>query len=648
MSRTINYLTTIGRISFSYYRTALPKICLINVRPLCMPSSFHESFIKYSVGRENANAHNTMVNDPMYSDTIVNPYDCKDWPSVTDEEFNKLITQNYQSKSVDEICEDFFKISIFVSGKQFSFLDQLFDPIREQLISVASQLSDDQLLKCLKLLSLWNVKIAKDPVYFKFWSALDKQCIERFRKWSLNKTLLYMDHWYMARMARMSNFVWMAVRKLARKPSRLTPKQLVQMMFYANTSRKFTQSLPMFDIEHELNSYFDDFTIKELGIIALGFFKTQTPIRNLELIDKIYSAVLSNFNNINSIELAAFLKIFRYCTKPKNYVSMLKLMDSLVDKVDQVNILCCVHIALLGTNLLIKHDELLNKISQRMVNEISETRIKDLERLVLVLSMLNHNPQTKPCIFDAVVNELRNTKRKEEFECFPRSYVYTLSYLALNKIYPYDCISKSLTSEALHKCFGKTLNRFTISRDILSLNNGLLIECPDYTGPFLPVKLNESCNNHGAWHIPTTTESNKMSHSDKFISKLYRELSCMFIDESFLHVCYPLPHHSKPDMLFCIDPSGKPIDLPESIKSRTAFHEFSKPPNIGKWFAIVPLVRNSVLFNSSEPTGQTLCKIRQLKKIGYEPIMFSHKEFSNDINVHNQIREKLKSYGVDV
>lgn len=80
-------------------------------------------------------------------------------------------------------------------------------------------------------------------------------------------------------------------------------------MFYANTSRKFIPSLPMFDIEHELNLYFDEFTIKELGIIALGFFKTQTPIRNLELIDKIYTAVLSNINNINSIELAAFLKV---------------------------------------------------------------------------------------------------------------------------------------------------------------------------------------------------------------------------------------------------------------------------------------------------------------------------------------------------
>lgn len=51
-------------------------------------------------------------------------------------------------------------------------------------------------------------------------------------------------------------------------------------------------------------------------------------------------------------------------------------MDLLVDKVDNVQMICCTHMALLGTNLLIKHEELLKRISQRVVNEISRARIK--------------------------------------------------------------------------------------------------------------------------------------------------------------------------------------------------------------------------------------------------------------------------------
>lgn len=47
----------------------------------------------------------------------------------------------------------------------------------------------------------------------------------------------------------------------------------------------------------------------------------------------------------------------------------------------------------------------------------------------------------------------------------------------------------------IHLILGKRLSRFSIPRDIVSLNNSLLIECPDYSGPLLPKDLNLSCNN---------------------------------------------------------------------------------------------------------------------------------------------------------
>jgi len=75
------------------------------------------------------------------------------------------------------------------------------------------------------------------------------------------------------------------------------------------------------------------------------------------------------------------------------------------------------------------------------------------------------------------------------------------------------------------------------------------------------------------------------------------------------------------DILFCINTNGKPVPIPETIKNRTVLSDFKKPPELGKWFAITALVRNSVLYYSNEYNGLTLCKIRQLKKLGYEPIL---------------------------
>lgn len=84
------------------------------------------------------------------------------------------------------------------------------------------------------------------------------------------------------------------------------------MMFYANTSRKFLPTLPMYDIEQEICSYYNDLSIRELGIVSLGFFKTQTPIRNQELVKSLYHSVNNKITEINSVELAAFLKVSFY------------------------------------------------------------------------------------------------------------------------------------------------------------------------------------------------------------------------------------------------------------------------------------------------------------------------------------------------
>jgi len=82
-------------------------------------------------------------------------------------------------------------------------------------------------------------------------------------------------------------------------------------MFYANTSRKFVPTLPMYDIEEEIYTCYNEFNIKELGIVSLGFFKSQTPIRNQDLISKMYGSLIKEINNVNSIELAAFLKVIK-------------------------------------------------------------------------------------------------------------------------------------------------------------------------------------------------------------------------------------------------------------------------------------------------------------------------------------------------
>jgi len=69
--------------------------------------------------------------------------------------------------------------------------------------------------------------------------------------------------------------------------------------------------------------------------------------------------------------------------------------------------------------------------------------------------MFNFDPGTTPNIFEVIVGELRSDARTKEFEEHTRSYMFTLSYLAMVSIFPYDCISRVFAPETLRKCFGK-------------------------------------------------------------------------------------------------------------------------------------------------------------------------------------------------
>lgn len=200
--------------------TVPPTIKLIGgTRSLMQPPPSSNQLFTY-LDTENYNAHNVMIQDEAYSQTVVNPDAQQDWIVVTDKEFHLLVTQESQAKTANEVCDDFLKVSTYVMGRNFNLTDTMFDVLRNQLIAALPQVTDYQLMSIMRLIPLWKMKNAKDPVFCNLWSALDKQCIERYKKWSLDKLLLCMDHWYIMKLSRMSNFVWLGVRKLARKPSR--------------------------------------------------------------------------------------------------------------------------------------------------------------------------------------------------------------------------------------------------------------------------------------------------------------------------------------------------------------------------------------------------------------------------------------------
>jgi hypothetical protein len=404
---------------------------------------------------ENAYAHTVLESNPVYSATLAPKDYLSETEEISDHEFENITTRDWSNEPAESVFGGFKKVSLYSSKKPHSVSEEIFDGMIKALVEKCAQLSDNDLIGILGCLRKWSpAKNASSRNYFELWNAVDKQCSLRMEKWDRNKLLFVADHWYMVHLGRKSEFMWHCTVRLSRRPEKLTASQLVQCMFYINIRRNFPPHVSVYDFEYNLQNCLDQLTLDDLGILAMGFFKSEKPIRNQILLTELMRRIINSVDTIHEITLAALLKVIRYSLEPTHADMMFVLMDKLVPNIDRVSRLCCTHIALLGTNLHVYHEGTMNKIVQRFVNEIEVSRLKDLERLAFALSLYNYEHKTEPSIYRLIAEELHKSERAQEIQKYPKCLPCCLHYLSLQKIFFSDEISKVLDASFIRDVYG--------------------------------------------------------------------------------------------------------------------------------------------------------------------------------------------------
>lgn len=137
------------------------------------------------------------------------------------------------------------------------------------------------------------------------------------------------------------------------------------------------------------------------------------------------------------------------------------MLDQLYLEMDRLSNLCCLHIALVGTGVQAPHNKTIQKASERIVRDITDSqkvRLKDIERILNVLSMFHIHPKTEPDIFKASCEELRKEERLAELVQYPRCLACALNYLSIENIYSYELMSKVLDLDYINDTYGKSFN----------------------------------------------------------------------------------------------------------------------------------------------------------------------------------------------
>ena len=427
-------------------------------------SSLQEACISVFKDSENEHAHDVLRSLPAYNLTtttrgLMQPSKC--FAPIMNEDF---IFQKTDWSKVPpfDLAQAFLNLSEQCYFKHMDLENSNYSLFCQTLANRMPLLNDDLLLHLLKSLSLWPPTAnTTTPNFMLIWNTLDKVLTERISKWNTEMLFLVADHWYALRLSRITKFNPEMVKVLGKKVKQMTPSQIVQYLFYANLSRQLSPFIVLKDLEKQLISSLNHLTIEELGVIAMGFFKTQTFPKNIALLEAILKKTSENLHCISDPALGAILKLLRRTIPVSHWSEMMKLMDSLVPHVNHLNHMCLLQIALLGNDLLVFHPEIISKITCRFAQNINEIRLKDLERITFVLMLYNFIPPDQPDILEIITDELRKQERKEEISQYSRCFVSCVVYLVTMGHMPHDLISAALHPSMLKQLQSKLT--YTIS-----------------------------------------------------------------------------------------------------------------------------------------------------------------------------------------
>ncbi|KAI8440186.1 hypothetical protein MSG28_001576 [Choristoneura fumiferana] len=525
---------------------------------------------------------------------------------IAKDKFDHLIQQNWTKKSPQEIFELFPILGTYCSEHGLCISNKMFDSYIDTLTDNIKHASDEELKLLFYSLVKWpETESIRTRNYIEVWAALDDECLKRYKGWSVDELLSYLALFYLLNVSRVSDYSVKSVQRITNKVQQITSEQFVQTMFFIGTTRK--SPFDMHNLEVYLDSNFFKFSLDELAIMSMGFFKSKTPIRSLKILERIIDKIIEHSAEVHEVSLAALLKVIKYSMKLDENNKVYELLDVLQHEAPRLSIMCKVHIALIGTATLTLHKPCLTKIAESVIESISEARAKDLERLVFTFGTFNHRPDTRECFFQKVISELRREEREPEILKYGRSFACTVAFLGAQGIYPIDLMDKVLNPEFLNTTYGKYVHNY--GKEILAIQNAADIYCTKDTKMN---SLNEKSIKILAKKYTDYCPSEKYPKQYNITEKMFLDVMKMLKQsrggEEYVIGDHILTHHQRGDIIICNSPDGKPLPIGNVFSSET-FGVLRKPPNSNHWIVLVITGRNGLIKNSGTPTGPFLSKV---------------------------------------
>lgn len=581
---------------------------------------------KNFVDTENAYAHSILESNPNYIVFRSSTYDADKFPITLDLTADYFAERNWHDQSPAEILKSFHSLVGYCKHTDICLSSGKFDSFVNAFTEKCFEFDDNQLSEALQcMIQLPECPSSTTRNFVECWNSLDDNCVERLKDWQTDHILYVCDLWYQLRLAKMNTYNWHAIKKLGRKLQRLSPSQLVQSMFYCNLLRE--PMVEIFDFEHNLAKCIAQLSLDEIGVMCMGFFKTQTSIKSAALVQTIIERLLSEIGTVSDITCVNLMKTLRYSHKPHHDVLITEILDRVVSQIPRLNLLTCLHVALMGSNLQMCHPKSLRPIVERFCREIKEARLKDMERISFLIGLYDFETESgiEMELCRRIVDELK--ERVPEIVRHPRVFVSCLSYLTQKGVADAELISSVLEPNFLAITYGKNV---LLGREVFALDGYVQINMKDtYTGNRLPDKKRAQMGKLLTHYLPSRDGKYKLAATDTFLLEIKEAVQKVV---EHCHMAHALPHFDRADNIVAYNPVTRasvdigdnfPKDYPKLILTRDTLLKGCANSDALEIVSFVIGGRNNFVRNEDRPTGLLRLKLEQSRLVGFRPILVS-------------------------
>ncbi|KAG4074790.1 hypothetical protein HA402_006429 [Bradysia odoriphaga] len=616
------HLRTLLHVSAKLYR--LPVVCnIINHHQFLRTSAITVS--KSSIGCENKFVHAVLENNPKCRVLRGEQYETNDVASVDincDQDWKDLTTKSIVEclETIGNYCK---QNGTTISHKRF---DKFVDVCTERCFDF----TDNQLIQSLQILIRYPLtESSKSRNFVELWQAFDGACVKRIDTWDFNTILYVCDHWHMLHLGRFNKFNCEGSLKIGKKLKKLPPHQLVQLTFYVSLRR--IQLLPMYEIESTFVNSLDSFSLDEIAVVCIGFFKTQATFEIPETVGKICKRLIHEIDTVDSIAISCILKALRRSSNIYQIALVREVLDAIDGQLSRLSTLACLQVAILGTNLHVCHQRCIEQILYRFFIDVKSIRLKDFERTSYVIGFFDFESESniEKRLCQQFLKELKN--RTDEILRYPKCFALCLHYLTLKGYHDEEMISLALSTPFLSAAYGKQTG---YDQEIFCLDSYVKINLKEtYTGNELTEKDRRHLGNVLCRHV--SDDNDEYSATDKILMELKKTCDELCTHSYLAHV---LPHFDRSDIIIAYDNysntgidiahnlrphyTGKIIDrsmLVEGLNTEAANVEIFNVI-VGGW--------NSYIRDTPKLNGFMRQKIEQSKTIGLCPVLIPGTEWT--------------------